>query len=76
MLFVFVFPSKKSPIQKVFGLNLSIHARETRGLPISPYATLRVARSESDGKELGLILEPRAGIEPATSSLPWMCSTN
>lgn len=29
-------PSKKSPLQKVFGLNLSIHAREARGNPILP----------------------------------------
>lgn len=29
-------PSKKSLLQKVFGLNLSIHAREARGNPIPP----------------------------------------
>src|SRR3989338_5405027 len=34
-------PSKKSPLQKVFGLNLSIHAREARGNPIPPYPALR-----------------------------------
>ena len=69
-------PSKKSSLQKVFGLNLSIHAREARGLPISPYAALHAARSESGEKELSLKLEPMTGIEPVTSSLPRTCSTN
>ena len=54
-------PSKKSSLQKVFGLNLSIHAREACGLPISPYATLRATRISStenlSEKGLGLILE-------------------
>ena len=68
--------SKKSSLQKIFGLNLSIHAREARGLPIPPYAALHAARSETGEKELGLILEPLVGIEPTTSSLPWTCSTN
>ena len=69
-------PSKKSPLQKVFGLNLSIHAREARGLPISPYAALRAARISASEKPLSLILEPLSGIEPETSSLPMTCSTN
>ena len=61
-------PSKKSPLQKVFGLNLSIHAREARGNPISPYAALRAARISASEKPLSLILEPLSGIEPETSS--------
>ena len=69
-------PSKKSSLQKVFGLNLSIHAREARGLPISPYAALRVARSEIGKKELSLILEPARGIEPPTYTLRMCCSTD
>jgi site-specific DNA recombinase len=69
-------PSKKSPLQKVFGLNLSIHAREARGNPISPYAALRAARISASEKPLSLILEPLIGIEPMTSSLPRTCSTN
>ena len=51
--------SKKSSLQKfsdfVF-LNLH-HAREARGLPISPYAALRAARSEIAERGLPLILE-------------------
>ena len=69
-------PSKKSPLQKVFGLNLSIHAREARGNPIPPYAALRAARISASEKPLSLILEPTSGIEPETSSLPRTCSTN
>ncbi|MEI7720060.1 MAG: recombinase family protein [bacterium] len=59
-------PSKKSPLQKVFGLNLSIHAREARGNPIPPYAALRAARISGGDTPLSLKLEPRAGIGPAT----------
>ncbi len=70
------YPSKKSSLQKVFGLNLSIHAREARGLPIPPYAALRAARLSASEKPLPLILEPMIGIEPMTSSLPWKCSTS
>ena len=69
-------PSKKSPLQKIFGLNLSIHAREARGNPISPYAALRAARSKIGKKELGLILEPPPGIEPGASTLRKLRSTN
>ena len=56
-----ILPSKKSSLHKVFGLNLSIHAREARGLAISPYAALRAARIStpvSDSENgLGLIFE-------------------
>ena len=69
-------PFKKSPLQKVFGLNLRIHAREARGNPIPPYAALRAARILASEKPLSLILEPMSGIEPETSSLPMTCSTN
>ncbi|MEK7601478.1 MAG: recombinase family protein [Patescibacteria group bacterium] len=64
-------PSKKSPLQKVFGLNLSIHAREARGNPIPPYAALRAARISASEKPLSLILEPTTGIEPVTSSFAY-----
>ena len=69
-------PSKKSPLQKVFGLNLSIHAREARGNPIPPYAALRAARISGGETSLALKLEPKAGIEPATTALRKRCSTN
>ena len=69
-------PSKKSSLQKVFGLNLSLHAREARGLPISPYAALRAARSEFGERDLSSILEPPPRIELGTPSLRMTCSTN
>ncbi len=50
-------PSKKSSLQKIFGLNLSLHAREARGTPISPYAALCAARISASEKPLSLILE-------------------
>ena len=68
-------PSKKSSLQKVFGLNLSIHAREARGNPISPYAALRAARFSGGETSLALKLEPEAGIGPAVFSLPRKCFT-
>jgi hypothetical protein len=49
--------SLKSSLQKIFGLNLSIHAREARGNPIPPYAALRAAKISAPKKQLGLILE-------------------
>ena len=56
-------PSKKSPLQKVFGLNLSIHAREARGNPIPPYAALRAARISGDETSLALKLEEHTRFE-------------
>lgn len=69
-------PSKKSSIQKIFGLNLSIHAREARGLPISPYAALCAAKFSDCETDLSLILEPPLGFEPRTYPLRRGCSTN
>ena len=66
---------KKSPLQKIFGLNLSLYAREARGNPIPPYAALRAAKTSALKKQLSLKLEPLPGIEPGTSSLPWTRST-
>ncbi|MFZ2555684.1 MAG: recombinase family protein [Minisyncoccia bacterium] len=64
-------PSKKSPLQNVFGLNLRIHGREARGNPISPSAALRGARFAPSETPLSLILEPTTGIEPVTSSFAY-----
>ena len=64
------YPSKKSSLQKIFGLNLSLHAREARGNPLPPYAALRAAKISAPKNQLGLILEPLAGIEPGTPILP------
>jgi len=70
---------KKSSLQKIFGLNLSLHAREARGNPLPPYAALRAAKISAPKNQLSLILEPLIGIEPMTSSFtytlispPWL----
>jgi len=56
MHFVFAFPSKKSSLQKIFGSNLTLHAREARGNAHSPYAALRAAKSSDGETDLSLIM--------------------
>ena len=58
-------PSKKSSLQKIFGLNLLLKNRRVESVPIKPYASLREARLNSSNTDLPLILEATAGIEPA-----------
>ena len=55
---------KKSSLQKIFGLNLSIHAREARGNPLPPYAALRAAKISAPKKQLSLIMVGERGLEP------------
>ena len=69
-------PSKKISLQKIFGSNLTLKNREAVGNGLTPWAELRSARQNPAKKSFSLIVEPRPGIEPGTSSLPWMCSTN
>ena len=70
------YPSKKSSLQKMFGLNLTLHAREARGNAFPHYTALCATRNLASGKPLSLILEPRVGIEPTTYGLQNRCSTN
>jgi hypothetical protein len=49
--------SKKSSLQKIFGLNLSLHVREARGIPAVPWRELHLARANSGKIPMGLILE-------------------
>ncbi len=51
------YASKKLPLQKIFGLNLTLHAREARGMPLIHWGELHSARAKSGKSELGLILE-------------------
>ena len=69
-------PSKKSSLQKIFGLNLTLQTREARGIALNPWLELRSSRAKIGKMETCLILEPRVGIEPTTCALPWRCSTN
>ena len=61
-------PSKKSSLRKIFGSNLTLHAREARGNAHSPYAALRAAKSSDGETDLSLIVVRPPGIEPGTSS--------
>ena len=72
----FDLPSKKSSLQKIFGLNLTLQTREARGIALNPWLELRSSRAKIGKMETCLILEPRVGIEPTTCALPWRCSTN
>ena len=68
-------PSKKISLQKIFGSNLTLHAREARGNAHSPYAALRAAKFYDRETDPVLILEPMVGLEPTACALPWRCST-
>ena len=68
--------SKKLPLQKIFGLNLTLHAREARGMPLIHWRELHSAGANSGKIPMGLIFEPMPGFEPGTYSLPWSCSTS
>ena len=69
-------PSKKISLQKIFGSNLTLTKREAFGSGLEPWAKLRFARKNFAGKPVSLIMEPKAGIEPATLALRKRCSTN
>ena len=68
--------SKKSSLQKIFGLNLSLHAREARGIPALPWRELHSAKMHSGKTGLISILEPMIGIEPMTSSFAYTFTSN
>ena len=69
-------PSKKSSLQKIFGLNLSLHARQARGTALPHYAALCAARISPPEKEMSFILEPPPRVELGTLPLRRVCSTN
>ena len=69
------YASKKLPLQKIFGLNLSLHVREARGMPFIHWRELHSARAKSGKIPMGLILEPMAGIEPATPTFVYTATS-
>ena len=69
-------PSKKISLQKIFGSNLTLHAREARGNAHSPYAALRATKNSLGETDLVLILEPPPRLERGTSTLQKWRSTN
>src|SRR3989344_6116179 len=64
-------PSKKSSLQKIFGLNLKLKNREACGIAANHWAELRSAREKIGKIGTSLILEPMSGIEPETSSFAY-----
>ena len=65
-------PSKKSFLQKIFGSNLTLHAREACGVGVNEWLSLANAKEKISKTDLSLLLERVSGIEPP--SLPWQGS--
>ena len=57
-------PLKKSFAQKIFGLNLTLHAREARGVAEIQWASIKEAHCLVGKNELSFLLVPRRGFEP------------
>ena len=82
------FSAKKHFLREIFGLNLFLTNKNvaTRGdqsqiSPLkNPWQALRAATQKAapEGDRIANLsdLEPRSGVEPETSSLPWMRSTD
>ena len=58
------YPSKKSSLQKIFGSNLTLHAREARGVPQNQWFSLLAAKENHPENDLVPILVTPPGIEP------------
>jgi len=46
------FPSKKIPLQKIFGSNLTLHAHEARGMPQNQWFSLAAAKENHSESNL------------------------
>ncbi len=57
-------PSKKSSLQKIFGSNLILHAREARGVPENPWRSVAAATERASETDLVSSLVPEVGLEP------------
>ena len=58
------YPSKKYSLQKIFGSNLTLHAREARGVPQNQWFSLLAAKENHPENDLVPILVTLPGIEP------------
>ena len=63
------YPSKKSSLQKVFGSNLPLHAREARGTPKMPWLSVANAMENSQKTEPIYRLVRRVGFEPTKTEV-------
>ena len=80
--------AKKSLLLEIFELNLKLKNKNVVTFSDSKYKSpqeniwlvLRTTKEKiarlGDNSDLSTILEPRSGLEPETSSLPWMRSTS
>src|SRR3989344_1103053 len=59
-------PSKKSSLQKIFGSNLTLQAREARGIPRNQWFSLATAKENSGKSDPSTLLVRAEGIEPPT----------
>ena len=59
-------PSKKSSLQKIFGSNLTLHAREARGVPQNQWFSLLAAKENHSESNLVSELVDLRGVEPRT----------
>lgn len=55
---------KKSFAKKIFGSNLTLRAREARGIAVNQWFSLARAKENFNKKPLSSILVPSEGIEP------------
>ena len=62
------YPSKKSSLQKVFGSNLTLHAREARGVPQNQWFSLLAAKENHSESNLVSELVTLPGIEPGLTA--------
>ena len=62
-IYVADLPSKKSSLQKVFGLNLHLKNKEIEFNPLPPYQYIRASRENFSETDLALKLEPKVRIE-------------
>ncbi len=56
-------PSKKSSLQKIFGSNLTLHAREARGMPQNQWFSLAAAKENQQNADLVSRLVPWERLE-------------
>ena len=57
-------PSKKTSLQKIFGSNLTLQAREARGVPMNPWVFLDEGKQKLGKIPVSSILVLGRGLEP------------
>ena len=62
-------PSRKSYLQKIFGSNLTLYAREARGTPQNQWFSLATAKENASKSNLISTLARVMGLEPTASSV-------